>query len=277
VQGTSSDYRGKKFVIGMIHTLSQQAESFPTDFYSYFGSIIYDEVHLLGAEHFSIVGPMFTCKVRIGLSATVYRKDGADGIFLWHIGAIVASCSKYQAIPKIRMFPYRGTDTAQTGCVWKGRINLGRYYNRVGRSVERNRFLSRIIKKLDDDGHDILILSDRIEQLESLQFIVKELGVHPDKIGKGYASFKQHDKKIIFGSYGAMGIGVNIPRFTALVMATPRADVVQNVGRVLRKGTPIVVDIVDMTSGIMVGWARARMKFYNKLTKDIIDKTGVIY
>jgi len=118
-----------------------------------------------------------------------------------------------------------------------------------------------------------LVLSDRINHLELLKCVLINSGIEESKIGMLIGSKKQLDRKIILGTYGSAGMGVDIPRLSALVLATPRAEVEQAVGRVLRKGSPIVVDIVDTASHIMKGWAVKRKKFYRRISDDIQDKT----
>ena len=53
---------------------------------------------------------------------------------------------------------------------------------------------------------------------------------------------------IIFGTYQLVSEGTDIPTLNTLVMASPRKEIEQVVGRILRgysTKTPIVVDIID--------------------------------
>jgi len=273
IRGPKAQYKDKKFVVGMIHTMSQQITKYPEKFFSAFGTVIFDEVHVVGAETFSRVAPMFHCRYRIGLSATLRRSDGMESVFWWHIGPELAKFTKLQAEPRIRVLPYHGRDTSHAGCVWGGNLNLGRYHNRIAKSPERMELLRKLVVKLSKNKHDVLVLSDRIIQLERLRELLIQSGVEDDKIGMLIGKKKQLDRKIILGTYGSAGMGVDIPRLSALVMATPRAEIEQAVGRVLRKGSPVIVDIVDTSSKIMQKWAWKRMRYYKKISKDIVDKT----
>lgn len=269
IQGQTRQYRGKKFTIAMIHTLAQQYERYERTIFHEFGTVIFDECHVVGAETFSQVAPLFRCQYRVGLSATPRRQDGMDNVFYWHIGPIVSRFTKLQAKPRVRVFNYRGADTTHSGCVWGGNLNLGRYLNRIGRSYPRLQLVAKIVKTLDEKNHEILVLSDRIHQLRSLRHeLVTKHGVNDADIGFLIGGRKELHKRIILGTYGSAGMGVDIPRLTALVLASPRADIEQAVGRVLRQGTPIIVDIVDMASTIMEGWHRARCKYYRRITED---------
>lgn len=270
IRGQRRIYRGKKFVIAMIHTIAQQYTRYERELFQEFGTVIFDECHVVGAETFSQVAPLFRCQYRVGLSATPRRSDGMDDVFYWHIGPVIAKFTKLQAKPRVRVFNYRGQDTSHAGCVWGGNLNLGRYLNRVGRSRDRLQLLAKIVRTLDEKNNEILVLSDRINHLRALRHIlVEQMGLKAEDIGFLIGSQKQLDKRIILGTYGSAGMGVDIPRLTALVLGTPRADIEQAVGRVLRQGTPIIVDIVDTASTIMQGWSGARLKYYRKITQDI--------
>lgn len=269
IQGPQRKYRGKKFTIAMIHTLAQQFEKYEQEVFHTFGTVIFDECHVVGAETFSQVAPLFRCQYRVGLSATPRRQDNMDQVFYWHIGPIVSRFTKLQAKPRVRVFNYNGQDTTHSGCVWGGNLNLGRYLNRVARSQPRLQLLAKLVRKLDENGKEILVLSDRIQHLNMLKHAIVGLGVKESDIGFLIGGKKELHKRVILGTYGSAGMGVDIPRLTALVLATPRADIEQAVGRVLRQGTPIIVDIVDNASTIMQGWHRARCKYYRKITEDI--------
>jgi superfamily II DNA or RNA helicase len=269
IQGQIRNYRDKRFTIAMIHTLAQQYKTYERDLFKAFGTVIFDECHVVGAETFSETAPLFISAYRIGLSATPRRFDGMDNVFYWHIGGIVAKFTKLQAKARVRIFPYRGNDTSHSGCVYGGDLNLGRYLNRIARSSSRLALVSKVTAALANKGHDILVLSDRIAHLNSIQMSLVKMGVDANEIGFLIGNRKELTKRIILGTYGSAGMGVDIPRLSALVLATPRSDIEQAVGRVLRQGSPIVVDFIDTASTIMQKWAGSRLKFFRKITDDI--------
>ena len=61
----------------------------------------------------------------------------------------------------------------------------------------------------------------------------------------------------------------DLPWMDTCILATPRSDVVQIVGRVLRqypnKKQPIVIDIIDDDSTILLNFARKRRKWYDQI------------
>jgi len=269
IQGSKRIYKNKKFTIAMIHTLAQQFDKYENEIFHAFGTVIFDECHVVGAETFSLTAPLFRSRWRIGLSATPRRADEMDQVFYWHIGQVVSRFAKLQAKARVRVIKYHGHDTGHEGCIWAGKLNLGRYLNRVVKSQPRLQLLANCVNTLNENQHDILVLSDRISHLRALRLKILEMGVKSEDIGFLIGGQKDLTKRIILGTYGSAGMGVDIPRLSALVLATPRADIEQAVGRVLRQGTPFIVDIADTYSHIMQAWGAKRAKYYRKITDNI--------
>lgn len=269
------DFQDKPFTIAMLHSLVKR-EDYPTLMRNYFGTVIIDEVHTISAETFSRVAPMFHSKYRVGLSATPRRKDGMAAVFFGHIGPIISSYGGYVAVPRVRPILYNGDDTneanipGQKAVWWGGELVYSRYLNRVSASLGRCRMIARIIAELYKRDGRTLLLSDRILQITSIKnLLMSDHGIAAKDIGIFAGTNKQADRKIILGTYGKAGLGADLPDITSLVLATPRVDIVQAVGRALRKGTPTIVDIVDGKSKTMLGWWYARRKFYRTLTTDL--------
>ena len=60
-------------------------------------------------------------------------------------------------------------------------------------------------------------------------------------------ALKESEKEIIIATYAMASEGLDIKTLTTLLMATPKTDVCQSVGRILRvkHSNPLVIDIVD--------------------------------
>ena len=61
------------------------------------------------------------------------------------------------------------------------------------------------------------------------------------------AALKESEKKqVIIGTYAMAAEGLDIKTLTTLIMATPKTDIEQSVGRILREkhGSPVVVDVI---------------------------------
>lgn len=72
-------------------------------------------------------------------------------------------------------------------------------------------------------------------------------------------------KQIIIGSHNMCSEGLDISTLSTLLFVTPKTDIIQSVGRILRTKhkNPIVVDIVDNHSLFKNQWNKRRL-FYKK-------------
>ena len=72
-------------------------------------------------------------------------------------------------------------------------------------------------------------------------------------------------KKVVIATYSMASEGLDIKTLTTLILATPKTDVVQSVGRILRQkhDQPLVVDIVD-SHDVFKNQFLKRRRFYNK-------------
>ena len=77
---------------------------------------------------------------------------------------------------------------------------------------------------------------------------------------------------VILGTYKAAGEGFDVATLDTLILATPKSDVEQAVGRILRQknvNEPLVLDIVDSFS-IFKGQYYKRRKFYKESEFEIV-------
>jgi superfamily II DNA or RNA helicase len=78
-------------------------------------------------------------------------------------------------------------------------------------------------------------------------------------------------KKVVIATYSMAAEALDIKTLTTLIMATPKTDIEQSVGRILREkhSNPIVVDIIDNHDLFQNQW-RKRKTFYKKENYKII-------
>ena len=72
-------------------------------------------------------------------------------------------------------------------------------------------------------------------------------------------------KQIIIATYSMASEGLDIKTLTTLVLATPKTDIEQAVGRILRvkDNNPLIIDIIDQHDIFKKQWAKRRA-FYQK-------------
>ena len=82
----------------------------------------------------------------------------------------------------------------------------------------------------------------------------------------------------MIATYAMAEEGLDVPSLTTLILVTPRTDVTQAVGRILRKKheRPLVIDIIDQHSVFKNQWEK-RKKFYLKNKYSIIKTTNTNY
>jgi len=86
------------------------------------------------------------------------------------------------------------------------------------------------------------------------------------------AALKQSEsKKIIIATYAMASEGLDIKTLTSLILASPKTDVCQSVGRILRQkhSSPLVIDIIDGHDIFMSQWYKRR-KYYKSQNYKIL-------
>jgi superfamily II DNA or RNA helicase len=87
-------------------------------------------------------------------------------------------------------------------------------------------------------------------------------------------------KKVIIATYAMASEGLDIKTLTTLILASPKTDVCQSVGRILRQkhSSPLVIDIIDAHDIFMSQWYKRRKYYksqnYKVLVCDIDEYEG---
>lgn len=298
-QSNRCDWHGKDYVIGMLHSVVQNA--YPPEFYRAFGVLCFDEVHKIGTEFFAPAVPKFLADRRVGLSATIDRKDGADRVFRWHLGP-VRVVSEAEALPcKVVVQSYR--NPRRYGNDVRSRISC------YAKDRARNRLIAKIIAHHAAQGRNMLVVSYSVEHLQELMRVAHDdFKVSYGKMGRYFAevhlgtrievdAFGQQIKKkmrkrrtrreldivkekaqIIFAPYGMITEGIDIPRLDWGLDATPQAKATQLLGRIRRPGPnkpdPLWVTIRDEDCHIGQRLFEGRLADYQKSGVTVIYQGG---
>lgn len=295
LKGDICNYQDKKVVIAYVQTICKRGR-YPAELRDYFGLIIYDEVHKLGANEFSQAAWVFSAYQVIGLSATPYRKDGRDVLLNAHIGEVLIDITDVQLVPKII---YAHT-AYQIPLVPKWNHDLGRQemvlmphtagrisgvVKHMRKDPARNAIICTFVQKCFEHGRYTLIQSDSKDHLKDLENMLVTYGIPRKEISYyiGGMTAEQREKaktkKVCLATYAMTESATDNPLWSVLVMATPRADVNQIVGRILRRHEskccannpieglkiPIVLDMIDDKSAVLEGYAKSRAKYYQSI------------
>jgi len=257
----------RPIVVAMLKTLSMGERLDKRALYTAFGLSIWDECHEAATEHFHRAVKLFWDKKRLGLSATPERKDGMHPLFNWHVGPTIRPQGPeivLPMIPKVVVVPTKAKPTVRHRP--DGNLNLGALYNSLAKDKERNKLIVDLAEKAARKGRRVLILVDRRAHAVSLARELQGRGVSASvAIGNSVDTTGQ----VIVATYGVAGRGFDLPELDTLIMASPRADVAQAVGRVVRtapgKKNPVVIDLLDGSSVVLRNWFKSRQKFYSKI------------
>ena len=281
IQQKKCQVEGKRIVVAMIHSLAQR--EYPDWVKDEFGLVIFDEVHHVGAETFSKVAAMFPAKLRLGFSATPHRIDGKDFVFHGHIGKPKVQAKLLPMPPKI-LVKYSGWKVPTVPRRVNGefrRVQLpheaGRITNVVSAMAQsslRNSIIVRLALQAYNKGRWTVVLSELAEDkhLGMLREMCKRAGVPDSDMAyyKGGMSESAREeakgKRLVFATYGMTGEATDVPWWDCGILATPRANVTQALGRFCReypgKPKPVIIDIVDTDSDVLHGYFKSRLKQY---------------
>jgi superfamily II DNA or RNA helicase len=250
-----------------------------------FGLVVFDEAHHAPSEYFSRALPIISCKLTLGLSATPKRADKMEKILYWYLGDIAYSAPPNKndnVIVRAYNYDVKDKNFKEARLPFKGEVNRPKTLNRIVAIEQRNIFIIDLLKEIMlEPGRQVLILSDRIEHLELLKNMIDSIHMDGNQLYSceyyiGGLKQKKLDEAsnamIILGTYGMASEGLDIPTLNTLIMATPRREVEQSIGRIIRKTDhvvqPLIIDIVDMLS-CFVNQGIYRRKLYKKLNYKI--------
>lgn len=284
VQQDRCEYEGKKIVLIMAQSLL--AREYPRDLFTYFGTVVVDEVHRFGAVEFRKVITMFPARYRIGLTATPNRADGLEEVFFSHIGEIAVVGAKRRLVATVQtvrstLHPTQAHFRQMKD--FRGQFNLTKVVSYLVEHEGRNRMIVGLLIRALQSGRKVMVLSGRRGHLKDLERLVKvEMMKQKERFTIGYyvGGMEERDltisatRDLLLATYQMASEGLDIPELDTLFLVTPRGDVEQAVGRILReaenKKEPMVIDIVDPQIPICVGLYRKRMSQYKETGSKII-------
>ena len=282
IQQGTIDVEDCDIVVGMLQSISMR--NYDIDIFSDIGMIIFDEVHAIPTSVFSRVFIKLCVPYMLGLSATPERKDGLSRVIHWFIGpTIFEKCLEERNEIVVRVVNYTFTGLSlrqllsQLPNVKTGSredvhlpkiLNMAAVINKLCNMASRNELIVKTIKNLVYEGHRVIVLSDRRLHCEELVSMLMPCISSALYIGgmKEHELEKSKESTVLIATYAIAKEGLDIPQFDALVLATPRSDVIQACGRVLHSNThnsPVIVDVVDNWN-LGMSQFRKRHVYYTK-------------
>ena len=233
-------------VIGNVQTLRKHIKNLRNEF----GTVILDEVHHAPAKIFTECIDGMRARFKIGLSATIRRKDFLHVVIPDYFSKTIYTPPKEnQMTPEVVMI--------SSGIPFSSN-NMIPWANRVNELVDRPEYLSLITETSQafaNKGHKVLTVSDRIEFLDRCTNRTGDRAVMVTSATKNRDELHHRLKRdicdILYGSISIYKEGISLNYLSCLVLAAPINNdplLEQLIGRIQReypeKLTPVIVDIV---------------------------------
>lgn len=261
IQGDKCEIEGKDVIIAMLQTISMR--DIPIKTFSPIGLVIVDECHHIASEVFVQALPKVTSKYMLGLSATPTRKDGLMNVAHWFLGPLLYNSDtgdKEDTGVHVEVYEYDNRDPEFNEIIYnrQGVMFTTLMINKLTEHPGRTEWLVEILKDILEESPDrqVLVLTDRVQHTKDFlaaipegmrdQAAILSTDVKAEKRAEFCGS-----KRVLVATYAMCKEGFDVPTLNTLIMATPRPDIDQIVGRILRIEksartiAPLVVDIVD--------------------------------
>lgn len=190
-EGAPFRWKGTKITIAIVNTLAKRAfeHELPSDLTRYFGVVIFDEAHLMGAPYFNMAAPPFHGR-RWGLSATPTREDGFDSLLQYTFGNIVYTYLKPDLKPTVyfRRLPtvLNLVDKAVVDATHDttGELHLGMLYGHLATVDARTNKIAADVRAAINGGRQALVLTHSRAMCEALALRFPDGGVVHGDVGE---------------------------------------------------------------------------------------------
>ena len=274
IKAKTVDVAGRDIVIASLQSLSMK--EYAEDVFDGVGLLIIDECHRVGTEVFSRALSKTNFMYSLGLSATVTRKDGMTKAFIHFLGDILYKGKRREdAVDVVQhRFFHQDEQYCKEEMIGIGKPNVSRMINNICAFEPRTQLIVGSILDVvaRDAGRKVLVLSDRKSQLTIIKEAIEAGGV---TVGFYWGGMKpaaladSETKQVMCATFAYAAEGMDVPGLDTLFMVSPKSDIEQSCGRILRqkadesKRTPLIFDVVDEFS-LFERQAAKRRAFYKK-------------
>jgi len=275
-QGTVQQVEDRDIVVGMLQSICMKEIS--SDTFKNIGFVIVDECHHIASEAFSQAVPKLTSKYMLGLSATPERKDRLMHVIHWFLGPLLYKSDTSDKVDPgvfVEVYEFEEGDEKFNEVIYnqQGVMFTSLMVNKLVEYEPRNKMIVELLTDVyEDHQRQILVLSDRVDHVQLLcdmlpTYIKENACVLSRKVDSKTRAEWCESKRILIATYQMCKEGFDVPTLNTLVIATPRPDVDQIVGRILRvertkrKVSPLIIDIVDPAFRRQF---QERLSLYNK-------------
>ena len=250
-----------------------------------YGQIIVDECHHISASSFERIIRKCPAHYRLGLSATVVRKDGQHPIVLMNLGDVRYSDNRKNTVSMFsqKVIP-SFTEFKSSAKTDNENIAIHDIFRELCENKERNDLIIKDILNAHNEGRECLVLSERLEHLAVLENALKDhasnLFVLKGGMGKkqiktimdNLHNIPDNENRIILATGKYLGEGFDLPFLDTLFLVFPfswKGTLIQYTGRLNRaycgKTEIRVYDYVDEKDSVLSRMYNRRLKGYKTM------------
>ena len=279
IQGQTIDIENKDIVIAMIQSVSMK--DYHESLFDSFGLSLYDECHHMSSEVFCNCLKKCNTLYGLGLSATMERKDGLTNVFKMYLGDICYKHSKNSSQDNVLVkaidFIVEDNEYNEVECDFRGQIKYSTMVSKISNFNLRSDFIVHILESemFINPQQQFIVLA---QTKNLLNYLYKAL-CYKNFASVGYyiggmkeeELKKSESKKIILATFSMAAEALDIKSLTSLFLASPKSDIIQAVGRILREkhSNPLIIDLIDNHDVFLNQFAKRRA-FYNEKNYKII-------
>ena len=287
IQGQIIDIEDKDIVIAMVQSISMK--SYPESLFDDFGFTIFDETHHMASNVFCNCLKKCNTLYSLGLSGTMNRKDGLTFVFKMYLGEICFKTKEDNGennvlVKAIDYHVFGDDEYNETERDFRGNVKYTTLVSKVAKYEYRADFILNVmINEININPKQQIIL---LSQTKNLLNYLYKLITSKNVISVGYyiGGMKEKDlkasesKQIILATFAMAAEALDIKSLTTLVLATPKSDIVQAVGRIMRAehSQPLIIDIIDQHDTLLNQFNKRR-SFYNEKNYKIIRTNNANY
>jgi len=238
--------------------------------------------HHMGAEVFSRCMMKVNTTYTLGLSGTMERKDGLTKVFEMFIGPVVhkeKAESEHSVVVKGIVYNVDDEEFNETQHDYMGNPKFSTMISKLCSYSHRSEFILRVlVSELEmNPEQQFMILAHNKSLITYLHDAIAHRNIAGGSVGYYIGGMKEaalkqsEEKKVIIATYAMASEGLDIKTLTSLILASPKTDVCQSVGRILRQkhSSPLVIDIIDEHDIFMSQWYKRR-KYYKSQNYKIL-------
>lgn len=285
IQGPCFDVENKDIVIAMIQSIYDSESRYQVDHFGSFGLTIIDETHRIGSQQFCQALWKLPMQYMLGISATVERKDGLTKILYHFIGPKIYSETTREKDTNVtvRAIQFQSEDEMYLHVErdFHGNTKIANMISKLCSFEPRLHFAVQVIKSLltDYPQNQIMVLCQQRNLLLFLNEKIESFCTSGFYVGgmKETLLKSTEGKKVVLATYAMAAEALDIKTLSTLVLLSPKVDVIQAVGRILRErhDNPMIIDIVDPQICFQNQWQK-RKRYYQSCGYPIFQTSNAL-